>query len=87
LPHWRQQLAGLGRTFGAEMLIPFPDDGQPRSDVADFLREAQRLLGGNDIDSAMLQVRKALETIKNTSSWNWPGRKERERLPQTSVGP
>jgi hypothetical protein len=40
------------------MLIPFPDDDEPRRGIADFLREAQRLLGGNEIDSAMLQVRK-----------------------------
>lgn len=25
----------------------------------------------------MLQVRKALGTIKNTSSWNWPGKKNK----------
>ena len=25
----------------------------------------------------MLQVRKALETIKNTSGWNWPGKKDK----------
>jgi hypothetical protein len=74
---WRQQLAGLGRTLGAEMLIPFPDDDEPRRGVADFLREAQRLLGGNEIDAAMLQVRKALETIKNTSGWGWPGKKDK----------
>lgn len=74
---WRQQLAGLGRTLGAEMLIPFPDDDEPRQAIADFLREAQRLLGGREIDGAMLQVRKALETIKNTSSWNWPGKKKK----------
>jgi hypothetical protein len=74
---WRQQLAGLGRTLGAEMMIPFPDGDEPRRRVADFLREAQRLLGGSEIDSAMLQVRKALETIKNTSSWNWPGKKDK----------
>jgi hypothetical protein len=74
---WRQQLAGLGRTLGAEMLIAFPDDDEPRRRVADFLREAQRLLGGSEIDSAMLQVRKALETIKNTSGWNWPGKKDK----------
>lgn len=74
---WRQQLAGLGRTLGAEMMIPFPDGDEPRRSVADFLREAQRLLGGSEIDSAMLQVRKALETIKNTSGWNWPGKKDK----------
>jgi len=77
---WRQQLAGLGRTLGAEMLIPFPDDDEPRRGVADFLREAQRLLGGNEIDSAMLQVRKALETIKNISSWSRPGKKNKGEL-------
>ncbi len=54
----RQRLAGLGRTLGAEMLIPFPDDEEPCRAVADFLREAQRLLGGSEIDPAMLQVRK-----------------------------
>jgi hypothetical protein len=65
---WRQQLAGLGRTLGAEMLIAFPDDDEVRLAVGGFLREAQRLLGGNEIDAAMLQVRKALETIKHTRS-------------------
>ena len=59
------------------MLIAFPDDDEPRRRVADFVREAQRLLGGSEIDSAMLQVRKALETIKNTSGWNWPGKKDK----------
>jgi len=73
----------LGRTLGAEMLIAFPDDDEQRRRVADFLREAQRLLGGSEIDSAMLQVRKALETIKITSGWNWPGRKDK---PDRTVG-
>ena len=72
---WRQQLAGLGPTLGAEMLIPFPHDDEPRKDAGNFLREAQRLLGSSDIDSAMLQVRKALETVKNNSSWKPPGKK------------
>ena len=30
---WRQQLAGLGRTLGAEMLIAFPDDDEIRRAV------------------------------------------------------
>jgi hypothetical protein len=75
---WRQQLASLGRTLGAEMVIPVPADDEPRRAVADFLREAQRLLGGNEIDSAMAQVRKALETIRTTSGWNWPTPKKKE---------
>lgn len=73
---WRQQLAGLGRTLGVEMTIPFPADDEPLRAVADFVREAQRLLGGNEIDSAMLQVRKALETITKIGGWNWPGNKK-----------
>jgi len=73
---WRQQLAGLGRTLGAEMLIAFPDDDEVRLAVGGFLRDAQRQLGSNEIDAAMLQVRKALETIKNTGSWPWPGGKK-----------
>jgi hypothetical protein len=75
---WHQQLASLGRSLGAEMLIPFPADDEPSRAIADLLREAQRLLGGNEIDSAMLYVRKALEAIKTTSNWNWPGRKDRD---------
>jgi len=73
---WRQQLAGLGRTLGAEMLIAFPDDDEARLAVGGFLREAQRLLGGGEIDAAMLKVRKALETIQNTGSWNRPSNRK-----------
>ncbi|MDH6130031.1 hypothetical protein [Kitasatospora sp. GP82] len=85
---WRQQLAGLGRSLGVEMTIPFPSDDEPGRAAADFLREARRLLGGNEIDPAMLMVRKALETIKNISGWNWPGKKDKgqARSPQTSAG-
>jgi hypothetical protein len=80
---WCQQLAGLGRTLGAEMLIAFPDDDEMRHAVADFLREAQRLLGG-----AMLQVRKALETIRTPEAGpGRPARRTRARSPPTSGGP
>lgn len=74
---WREQLAALGRTLGAEMTIPFPADDDGRRGVADFLREAQRLLGGNETDSAMLQARKGLETIKHISGWSLPGKKDK----------
>lgn len=73
---WRQQLVGLGRTLGAEMLIPFPADDGPRQAVADLLGEAQRLLGGNEVDSAILHIRKALEAMKPLSGWNWPPSKK-----------
>lgn len=71
---WRQQFIGLGSALGVDMLIPFPATSKVHRAVADFLREAQRHLSGNEIDSAMLQVRKALETIR-ASSWGWPGNK------------
>ena len=73
---WRGQLTSLGRTLGVDTVIPFPADDEPRRVVADFLREAQRLLGGNEIDSAMLQVRKALESIEKMCGWHWPGQKK-----------
>jgi hypothetical protein len=76
---WREQLAGLGRSMGAEMTIPFPPDDDPRRAVADFLREAQRHLGGNELDSAMLQVRMGLERIKGISGWKWPGKKDKQQ--------
>ena len=73
---WRQQLAGLGRTLGAEMLIPFPDDDEPHSrrglparSPAPAWRQRDRLRDA--------PVRKALETIKNTSTWTWPGKKDK----------
>ncbi|MFF2045558.1 hypothetical protein ACFVVX_34580 [Kitasatospora sp. NPDC058170] len=77
---WRQQLAGLGRSLGVEMAIPFPADDGPGRAAADFLREAQRLLGAGEIDPAMLMVRKALETIRNISTWNWPGKKDKGQV-------
>lgn len=76
---WRQQLANLGRTLGVEMTIPFPLDGDPRRVVADYLREAQRQLGGNEIDSAMLQVRKALEKVQEICGWGNPGKDKNQR--------
>ncbi len=74
---WREQLAALGPTLGAEMVIPFPADDDGRREVADFLREAQRLLGGNEVDSAMLKARKGIETIKHISGWSLPGKKDK----------
>ncbi|MFJ6384723.1 hypothetical protein ACIQI7_32535 [Kitasatospora sp. NPDC092039] len=73
---WRQQLAALGRNLGVEMTIPFPEDDGPGRGAADFLREAQRLLGAGEIDPAMLMVRKALETIEKITGWNRPGSKK-----------
>jgi hypothetical protein len=69
------------------MVIPFPADDEPRRAVADFLREAQRLLGGNEIDSAMAQVRKALETIRTTSAGTGPRQRRKRTALQKTGGP
>jgi hypothetical protein len=73
---WRQQLEGLGRSLGVEMTIPFPLGDGPRQAAADYLREAQRRLGANDVDGAILEVRRALEQIRMSSGWAWPGSKK-----------
>jgi hypothetical protein len=73
---WRQQLAGLGRLLGVDMVIPFPGDDDPLREAVEHLREAQRQLSGNEIKSAMLHVRQALETVKNLSAWTLPGAKK-----------
>ncbi|MFI5736143.1 hypothetical protein ACIA49_38875 [Kribbella sp. NPDC051587] len=69
---WRKQLKGLGRTLGVDMVIPFPAGDGPRQAVADLLRDAQRMLGGNDVDGAMLRIRRALEEIKQIAGWTPP---------------
>ncbi|MDT0468737.1 hypothetical protein [Streptomyces gibsoniae] len=76
---WRQQLEGLGRSLGVEMTIPFPLGDGPHQAVSDYLREAQRRLGGNDIDGAILEVRRALEQIRAGSCWAWPGKKDKDQ--------
>ena len=72
---WRSQLQGLGRSLGVEMTIPFPVGEGPQQVAVNFLREAQRRLGGNDVDGAILEVRRALEVVRKDSNWAWPGKK------------
>ncbi|MGW0552464.1 hypothetical protein [Streptomyces altiplanensis] len=77
---WRQQLEALGRSLAVEMSVPFPADDEPFQDAVGYLLQAQRRLRDDDIDGAMLEVRRTLERIKLTSGWGWPGKKDdRER--------
>ncbi|MFJ7078461.1 hypothetical protein [Streptomyces sp. NPDC098781] len=79
---WRQQLEGLGPFLAVEMSVPFPADNEGRQEAVSYLLEAQRRLRDDDIDGAMLEVRRALEYIKVNSGWSWPGSKPaRERTP------
>ncbi|MFC7795362.1 hypothetical protein [Streptomyces cinereoruber] len=78
--HWFQQLEGLGRSLGVEMLVPFPSPGRPGHKAADHLLEAQRRLREDDIDGALTSARHALEHIERSSGWAKPGKKpKRER--------
>ncbi|MFJ8038903.1 hypothetical protein ACIRBX_00125 [Kitasatospora sp. NPDC096147] len=70
---WRQQLENLGPALAFEQSIPFPAGDGPRQEAVDHLRSAQRRLGGNDIDGAILDARRALEYIEENSGWHWPG--------------
>ncbi|WP_042428096.1 hypothetical protein [Streptacidiphilus anmyonensis] len=73
---WRQQLRNLGRSLGLEMTIPFPVGDGPQQVAANYLREAQRRLEGQDVDGAILEVRRALEEVRTASGWAWPGKKD-----------
>src|ERR1039457_1594596 len=56
---------GRGYVINQEIQVPRID------------RQSMEGEGGASADS---QVRKALETIKNTSSWSWPGKKDKREL-------
>ncbi|KOV35774.1 hypothetical protein ADK60_08730 [Streptomyces sp. XY431] len=80
---WRQQLENLGPALAFEYSIPFPAGDDPRQEAVDHLRSAHRRLGGNDIDGAILDVRRALEYVEENSGWHWPGqRKDKEQRTQ-----
>lgn len=79
---WRTQLEGLGKSLAVQMAIPFPAEDDPRQEAVTLLRAAQRQLGGgpDEIDSAMVKVRQALEYIEHNCGWKWPGlSKERKQ--------
>lgn len=48
-----------------------------------LLRDAQRRLAGNDIDGAMLEVRRALEWILDNSGWSKTPAKDKIQRSQT----
>ncbi|MGA5509462.1 hypothetical protein [Streptomyces umbrinus] len=80
---WRQQLDALGPALVMEMSVPFPAGDDGRQEAVVYLREAQRRLRDNDVDGAMLEVRRTLEYIRLNSGWDWPGKKpDKERTPE-----
>lgn len=69
---WIQQLEGLGRTLGIELSVPFPAGDEPLQEAVSYLRQAQRRLRNDDVDGALLEARRALEFIGETSGWPMP---------------
>ncbi|MEU8776511.1 hypothetical protein [Streptomyces sp. NPDC048606] len=73
---WRQQLEALGPSLAVEMSVPFPATDDPRREAVQYLLTAQSRLRSADIDGALLDVRRALEYIRENSGWPQPSSKK-----------
>ena len=61
---WEQQLAQLGPSAVFEMAVPYRLGDLERDEVGRTLREAQRLLTVGEIRASILEVRRALEWVR-----------------------
>ncbi|MEU6335591.1 hypothetical protein ABZ839_14260 [Streptomyces cellulosae] len=73
---WEQQLAQLGPSAAFEMAVPYPLGDPERDEVGRTLREAQRLLTIGEVLASILQVRRALEWVRENVTWDNPGSKK-----------
>ncbi|MFK3734657.1 hypothetical protein ACI2LJ_30825 [Streptomyces sp. NPDC088090] len=73
---WKQQLEGLGPSLAVEMSVPFPAGDDPRREAVQYLLSAQSRVRGADVDGALLDVRRALEYIRENSGWPQPSPKK-----------
>ncbi|MFI9248160.1 hypothetical protein ACIGXF_37650 [Streptomyces sp. NPDC053086] len=81
---WEQQLAQLGPSAAFEMAVPYPIGDPERDEVGRTLREAQRLLTVGEVRASILEVRRALEWVRENVTWNNPGsRKQASQCNQT----
>ncbi|MFD5595572.1 hypothetical protein [Streptomyces griseorubiginosus] len=81
---WEQQLAQLGPSAAFEMAVPYPLGDPERDEVGRTLREAQRLLTVGEIRASILEVRRALEWVRENVAWDNPGsRKQASQCNQT----
>ncbi|MEU6182917.1 MULTISPECIES: hypothetical protein [Streptomyces] len=81
---WEQQLAQLGPSAAFEMAVPYPLGDPERDEVGRTLREAQRLLIANEVRASILEVRRALEWVRENVDWDNPGsRKQASQCNQT----
>lgn len=73
---WEQQLAQLGPSAAFEMAVPYPLGDPERDEVGRTLREAQRLLTVGEVRASILEVRRALEWVREHVTWDNPGSKK-----------
>ena len=76
---WRQQLAGLGRTLGAEMLIPFPDDDEPRQAVAASSAKPSACSGAERSTAQCSRCARLWRPSRTPAAGTGPARRRRER--------
>ncbi|WP_177198796.1 hypothetical protein [Streptomyces colonosanans] len=66
------------------MAVPYPLGDPERDEVGRTLREAQRLLTVNEVRASILEVRRALEWVRENVDWDKPGsRKQGSQCNQT----
>ncbi|SCK04855.1 hypothetical protein B046DRAFT_06121 [Streptomyces sp. LamerLS-316] len=58
------------------MAVPYPLGDPERDEVGRTLREAQRLLTVGEIRASILEVRRALEWVRENVDWDNPGAKK-----------
>ncbi|MFI7501791.1 hypothetical protein ACIBVL_25520 [Streptomyces sp. NPDC049687] len=81
---WEQELAQLGPSAAFEMAVPYPLGDPERDEVGRTLREAQRLLTVGEVRASILEVRRALEWVRENVTWDNPGsRKQANQCNQT----
>lgn len=73
---WEEQIAQLGPSAAFEMAVPYPLGDPERAEVGRTLREAQRLLTVGEIRASILEVRRALEWVRESAGWDIPGSKK-----------
>ncbi|MEU5163379.1 hypothetical protein AB0G74_27735 [Streptomyces sp. NPDC020875] len=73
---WEEQIAQLGPSAAFELAVPYPLGDPERAEVGRTLREAQRLLTAGETRAAILEVRRALEWIRENAAWDNPGPKK-----------
>ncbi|WP_163014027.1 hypothetical protein [Streptomyces sp. S1] len=77
---WEEQIAQLGPSAAFAMAVPYPLGDPDRAEVGRTLREAQRLLTAGEPRASILEIRRALEWIRENAGWDKPSARKEARL-------